>query len=403
MQMRQNERLQSFSSRRSSNRRDSDSEGDDSSSDSESLDDDSTQSSANAEGGSHNEGCSQMNLYRAMRFTFGLGVFHLFVLMALHVTYVGPYAFERQKVMTDSALVTKLSFWRKLLEGERQLEGGNINSALSTADKESETHDYLVNCISKALSTRPPKDRSRYHILFGNDESKDETTRSLRKVGSMFDFGIDDGYMPLNTSLADADIYYYDDDPWQNRILEDKQPPQLPLIGKDEILQIKILYGGKCIGQCSRVRYVQYPVVETDSDKKRSNSNKNNTQARLFPQRPAQSKVNDTDVKKRNNSPRGREKRVLMRRLQNKTSTLEHANGTQGTNSQSASEANPSTQNQSVDELSSPEYWQDPSYRFALDDALLYLDEKSIYLHNITIVNVTVTERCLSTGSDNGE
>jgi hypothetical protein len=55
------------------------------------------------------------------------------------------------------------------------------------------------------------------------------------------------------------------------------------------------------------------------------------------------------------------------------------------------------------DELSSPSYWKKVHYRFAIDDALLYLDEKSALLHNISVVNVTVTERCLSTGSDVGK
>jgi hypothetical protein len=53
--------------------------------------------------------------------------------------------------------------------------------------------------------------------------------------------------------------------------------------------------------------------------------------------------------------------------------------------------------------FSSPSYWEKVHYRFARGDALLHLDEKTVALHNITYVNVTLTERCLSTGSDNGE
>ena len=53
-------------------------------------------------------------------------------------------------------------------------------------------------------------------------------------------------------------------------------------------------------------------------------------------------------------------------------------------------------------ELSTPSYWEKVHYRYAIDDALLYMDDKSALMHNITVVNITVTERCLSTGSDDG-
>ena len=67
-----------------------------------------------------------------MRFCFGIAIFHVFALIALHVTYVGPYAFARQRASMHS----------------------------------------LINCIANALSTRPIEDRSTY---FGNDDTaKDE-------------------------------------------------------------------------------------------------------------------------------------------------------------------------------------------------------------------------------------
>ena len=55
------------------------------------------------------------------------------------------------------------------------------------------------------------------------------------------------------------------------------------------------------------------------------------------------------------------------------------------------------------DIYSSPSYWEEPHYRFAMDDALLFFDVKSALMHNITNVNITVTERCLSTGRDDGK
>jgi len=129
-----------------------------------------------------------------MRFSFALGILHLFVLLALHVTYVGPHAFRRQ---------TRNSV-RRLKESEE----ANVD--------EDASGEYLVNCLSRALSTRSPKDRSRYDALFGNAENNDGKRRSLREV-SPLDFPIDDGYLP---NSLDGDVYYYDDDPWQSRMLE---------------------------------------------------------------------------------------------------------------------------------------------------------------------------------------
>ena len=52
---------------------------------------------------------------------------------------------------------------------------------------------------------------------------------------------------------------------------------------------------------------------------------------------------------------------------------------------------------------SSSFYWKDPTYRFSTNEALLYLENDMLQFHNISLVNVTLTERCLNTGSDNDE
>lgn len=330
----------------------------------ESDDDSSDDESQSIEEVRH-EGCSQMNLYRVMRFTFGLGVFHLFVLMALHVTYVGPYAFRQQREVRS---------WRRLFKTN---EGGGS--------------DVLVTCIAKALATRPPEERSRYHILFGEDDKR----RRLSEAS--LDFPNDDfPSMNVTSESLDTSFYYYDDDPWQSRLLEDKQvvfsdpPPLLPLLGKDEILQIKILYGGRCTGQCSKVRHVQYP---------------RDVKARLFHEKPNVAKFNVSSTKspsKTNSTGRKLRGKPRQRILTNDTIETKRQNNIEP-NAQSQVTNATNMQDQIVDEYSSPDYWEDPSYRFAIDDALLYLDGKSIYLHNISIVNLTVTERCLSTGSDDGQ
>ena len=42
-------------------------------------------------------------------------------------------------------------------------------------------------------------------------------------------------------------------------------------------------------------------------------------------------------------------------------------------------------------------FWnhENVDYIFARDQVLLYLDKRTIYVHNVTIINVTLTDRCL--------
>ena len=145
------------------------------------------------------------------------------------------------------------------------------------------------------------------------------------------------------------------------------------MFGKDEILQIKILYGGKkCTGvRCSRVRKVVYPQVKEESG--------------------VNDDDDDDDAKESQNSTKS-----IVEDVMDSNGYDRHLkwgkHKTDNDNSNTTAE----------DELSSPTYWEKPHYRYAIDDALLYLDEQAALLHNITVVNVTVTERCLSTGKDDG-
>jgi len=55
------------------------------------------------------------------------------------------------------------------------------------------------------------------------------------------------------------------------------------------------------------------------------------------------------------------------------------------------------------DELySSAEYWKTPRYRFSIDEAFLYHSDEMLNWMNVSFVNVTLSETCLSTGSDLG-
>jgi len=457
MQLRQRERFSSQGRRRrSSNRRGRDSDGDSNSSDesdSASSEDGSDDTSSSDEEGDDddnrrgNEGCSQHNLYGVMRLSFAVAVFHIFVLISLHVTYVGPYAFRKQKT-TTSAISLVSQRWRKLVR--RVDDGQNISfRGLLWGDVEErepgkggvvdpkDGGTTLFNCISYALSTRPIEDRSAY---FGEDKDKksssdddgdssgrmllpgdgdeggvvsivkakpsDDKThylpdsnnqlphsgnRAARVGGSSFaalddnpeDYS-NDGYSPLpmrsmresstgkTTSSVEPKLEF--------------SPSHDPLLGKDEILQIKIMYGGKCTGRCSRVHNVEYPKIsnnETDANASDDGGN------------------NNTGVAE-GESGKHQATRSLSR-LRLREEAEKHGRQLVDTEEKNGDDNSNSSRSLKDNELSSPSYWEKVHYRFAIDDALLYLDENSALLHNITVVNVTVTERCLSTGSDHGK
>jgi len=326
-QQRQNDRLTSHRRRGRGRVVESD---DSDSSDSDSSDDNSTSSSSSDESdedtnnNTGNEGCSQYNLYGVMRLSFGVAILHIFVLISLHATYVGPYAFHKQTREVDIAR-------RKLSWGHVETkEGDKVNG-----DQDRETRK-LHNCISYALSTRPLEERSKYFGEEKDDASSDGDSDDKK----------DSKQMKSESDSTDTTT---------------KSASPTPLLGVDEILQIKIMYGGKCTGRCSRVRNVKYPAVEIDAVD------------------------NSTD------------KEVMgMLAVVNDTAGDQHIRGLKQTKSKN--EDNSTT----VDEFSTPTYWEKVHYQFAIDDALLYLDETAALLHNITLVNITVTERCLSTGSDDG-
>ena len=324
-QQRQNDRLTSH--RRRGRGRVVESDDDDSNSsggsDSDDDEDNSTSSSSSDESdddtnnNTGNEGCSQYNLYGVMRLSFGVAILHIFVLISLHATYVGPYAFHKQTREVNIAR-------RKLAWGH--VEPKEDDKVEGYQDKEIRT---LHNCISYALSTRPLEERSTYFGQEKDDSSSDgdnDEKKDSKQVIS--ESGSTDGSA--------------------------KSDSPTPLFGVDEILQIKIMYGGKCTGRCSRVRNVKYPVEIDAVD--------NSTDEEVA----IQTVVNGTDV-------RG------LKQTKSKNDV-----------------------NSTVDEFSSPTYWEKVHYQFAIDDALLYLDEKAALLHNITLVNITITERCLSTGLDDG-
>ena len=179
--------------------------------------------------------------------------------------------------------------WKQGIFQVQKYEYNGNNDGSSTFEKKS----LPITCLEYALQTRPPSERSRYG----------EAT---------------------NKAYAN----------FTQKQIEERRS----LLGVDEILQIKIIYGGKCTGQCSRV----HTVIP-------SNNNTNIT-----------------------------------------TNTTSKIDGKYNTVAKKSSKY-----------YSSSEYWETPHYRFSSMEALMFLEDEFKYNHNLSLVNVTLTERCLSSGNDN--
>lgn len=324
--------------------------------------------------------CTQKGVYAVSRAAALWGYVSLFILYCLHTTYVGA------GVSTHSGVMRAIKFMGEIVSGK-------------------DDRDRLVTCIEYALATRPMEERRKlaYFDRFGDKYLDDDM------VGKDADDEFPDKKKTANLrgNRAKTQKGYYtksvdtgeegtmENNNWLGNLLgrgrdgasnstsftnatQDKGDP--PLLGRDEILQIKVLYGGSCDGQCSRVRNVVYP----SQPERNATLNSTDFVSDLGDDDadPLLESTVDRVVGRRTNDNSTWTRRTFFGKKNNEDSSWNQTNG--------------------LDRLSSPEFWKKPHYRFATDDALIYLDHRASILHNVHVVNVTVTERCLSSGSDYG-
>jgi hypothetical protein len=231
--------------------------------------------------------CTQTSVHFVMRACFVLGWFHLACLFLLHSTYVGHPTLLSVPENSNNSLKYHVNITEQQLMKQ---------------------HPYQT-CIEAALATRPPEERSQYFSLYGDPDDNEE----------------DDANLPKEESKSDNGTKIVKKEPESSGIA--------PLLGQDEILQIKVLYGGSCKGKCSRVR-------------------------------PLGSTLQDGEMNGQWIHPRFKK------------------------------------HNSTTDPCATEAFWEEPHYRYSIHEALLYLDTNVQLMHNLTLVNVTLTEACLATGSD---
>lgn len=302
---------------------------------------------------STNFACTRRGLYLISKLAFIGAILHLCILYLLHQTYVG-------------AGVSKHHHHRQLALNQ--------------------------TCLEYALQTRPKEQRGAYFYAYGDEEEDDDTATTH------------------SASLADSRDYNtnnhnkHDNHDGKQTQTNSTKITQMdpPLLGKDEILQVRIIYGGYCKQErCSKVRTVIYPppnATTTTNATTTSDIQNNDTKAKKN-----HGSLRGLSIKKTNtggSNVQSHIKTYLPRRLLSSTQNNDQSTKQTPSNGQTSSIKD--HDNAELDDpWSDPSYWEQPQrYRFATNEALLYLDSKLASLHNLTIINVTLTEHCLSTGTD---
>eukprot|EP00550_Attheya_septentrionalis_P003759 CAMPEP_0198283350 /NCGR_PEP_ID=MMETSP1449-20131203/2972_1 /TAXON_ID=420275 /ORGANISM="Attheya septentrionalis, Strain CCMP2084" /LENGTH=887 /DNA_ID=CAMNT_0043979935 /DNA_START=171 /DNA_END=2834 /DNA_ORIENTATION=- len=246
--------------------------------------------------------CTQTSVHFVMRACFVLGWFHLACLFLLHSTYVGHPTLLPVHVLVSNNNSDNHEYRMNMTEQQLMKQ-----------------HPYQT-CIEAALATRPPEERSQYFSLYGDADDDDEVE------GDEEDYDLDKA-----DNVSKEEKESANDTKIKKK--ESESSGIAPLLGQDEVLQIKVLYGGSCTGQCSRVR-------------------------------PLGSTLQDEEKNGQWNHPRFKK------------------------------------HNSTTDPCATEDFWEEPHYRYSMHEALLYLDTNVQLMHNLTLVNVTLTEACLATGSD---
>eukprot|EP00557_Chaetoceros_sp_GSL56_P007649 CAMPEP_0176503060 /NCGR_PEP_ID=MMETSP0200_2-20121128/15121_1 /TAXON_ID=947934 /ORGANISM="Chaetoceros sp., Strain GSL56" /LENGTH=704 /DNA_ID=CAMNT_0017902245 /DNA_START=146 /DNA_END=2257 /DNA_ORIENTATION=+ len=244
--------------------------------------------------------CSQRGFFVLMRICLVFAIFHLFVLWCLHNSYVGPIGIAKDKT--------------------------------STADMG--YYSTKMTCLEYALSTRPIEERNHFYNLHGEDFTSDGDGDDISGGGVKHKKDVTNNKNGTSDSIANTN------------------ETVLPLLNRNEILQIKIIYGNNCdgiAGQCSRAHTVILPANET------------------------------------------------VTQTTHKTSFVMNSIGFNwGKKTTSDNDSG------GINKYATAAYWDKPAYRFSTSEALMFLDDKILFYHNVSIVNVTLSERCLVTGSDEG-
>jgi len=238
-----------------------------------------------------------------------------------------------------------------------------------------------ATCIEYALATRPIYQRSKYFQRFG--DSNDD-------IGDDY---VNDDHETLEYDDDDITLKYYDDDnnndtvivvPDSNEINKKNDTKRESILfGQNEILQIKIIYDKACTGNCSRVHTLMHQ--NTTNNEINNNGNSSN------------SKETNADSQEKQKEL---EEQKMMTKIWNSISNIFGKSSSSSSSSSTTFYNSTNDADNAMNLYSSPEYWETPHYRFATEEALLYLKEDTLLWYNVSFVNVTMTLECLSHGND---
>ncbi len=287
-------------------------------------------------------GCTQKGLHSMMRVSMVIAIWHLFVLLSLHYTYVGPRIAKVEKIHFDDVI-----------------DGVPLSTARSKGKIVKST------CLENALMTRPVEERSQFFTMFGEDVKEDG--KAEEEV-----IEEEDVLLTITNTNENSKNQTSPGQHSNNNTSTSSVSTSPPLLGRDEILQIKIIYNNDDCHGCSRVRNVTIP---SSNNNVTTNGTENN----------------DETTTTTTTSTRSRSLWSTSTTLISRSMGLDSVTNKEG------------EEEEEVDRYSTLDYWNENVYKFSTNEALMYLDDKLLFYHNVSIVNVTLTERCLSTGSDEGE
>jgi hypothetical protein len=318
-------------------------------------DDDNNNNNTNDHQSEINTGCSQKALYMAMQVCLWAALYNVAMIVVMHSTYVRPDI--------DGGILG-MGLWNPSLKLQKEYHTLSLRMpppppgfTLFVGEDSTNASNARDNTSTTKFASRASAPNGGHNIDFYKGPTCIEYALASRPP--QLEWNVTSG----DETLDEEDQDDKENDPngastaviangdanntTKNDIFTGNWTIK-PLLRDDEVLYIQIIYNAK--KQCSAQGYDNAQCSRTHVCNRTTTTNETNADVTL---------VNEGDEGDSDNS----------------------GNATAG-------------------KWESNEYWTSPMYKFSTMEALMYTPDHFLYHHNVSIVNVTLTERCLSMGSD---